>query len=313
MSDNGFLYYHAGGKHAVKLLVSIASVRRVGHDEPIHIACSDDKGEEYARKIAAEPRLGPITVARVQLETAGKAKGKGRQHCGKSSMGSWTPFGKTIYLDADTVAAAKLDGLWPRSEEVILTNFAQWWTTGGMMKRRLNKYRPVLPAKVAAVTGTRYPAVNTGIMAWDRFTEHFHRTWKRYCTQTVVSEDGQTFMADDENLGRRQRRKLAKASTIFMGDEIVANLIFIDYRHRIFDDRWNFSPVFSVESRGGKFDPADVKVWHYHGEKHTRAGPAIESWGPAYKYCVDENFANITSWQPADDSSLALALREKRL
>ena len=285
---DGFLFYIAGGKHAVQLLVSISSLRRQGHSEPITIAAGDPEGEEYAYKIRDDDRLGPIAVENITIQTAGtKKRGKSRQHCGKSSMAEWSPYDRTIFLDADTLVVAPIGKLWPFPEEIVLTNFANWVTTGGKLKSRLRKYREALPAKVAMMASLPYPAINTGVMAWDRNTAHFHRTWSSVCLNHLVNGE-----------------------PVFMGDEIVANLIYPDYCHRIMSDLWNFSPVYSTEARDGKV-PDDVKIWHYHGGKHCRKGPAIESWLPAYDYCVENDFGGIKAWTPARDRSLKKALEER--
>lgn len=287
-SRDGFLYYLCGGKHAVKMLVSIASLRWAGHEQPIHISVGDPEAEDYAYRLRDDERLGKITIDRVDIETAGEAKrGKGRQHCAKSAMGSWTPFRRTIFLDADTLVTGNLNKIWPTEEQVVLTNFAQWKTTGGKLRSRLAKYKEALPREFAMMTGSAYPAINTGVMAWDYRAVNFHKKWSEVCLNHLVG-----------------------GKPVFMGDEIVANLIFADYCHRILDDWWNFSPIYSVESRGGKFDAGRVKVWHFHGDKHCKKGLCLDTWFPFYLRAEEENLAKIQDWTPARDKSLKKAMQE---
>jgi hypothetical protein len=284
MSSHGFLYYLAGGKNAAQLLVSIYSVRSAGHGDPILICAGDDEGEDYAQKIAKETRLLPeIRVKRITNECISQKKRKGRQHCGKAAMGRWTEFDKTIFLDADTAVVGNLRDLWPGPSEVILTQFATWKTTGGMMSGRLRRYREQLPKQVAMMTSTPYPAINTGVMSWDKGATGFHKAWQDVCLGTAF-----------------------KDTMPFMGDEITANLLFPEYPHQVLDHRWNYSPVFSIKDEVRD----DVRVWHFHGQKHLRAGPARSTWAPLYRDVAENNLADIQSWTPARDKSLKKWLDE---
>lgn len=280
MEGRGFLYVLTGGGSSVQIVVSIHSLRDAGHTEPILIVCGDDEGVEYANKICGDERLGPVRYKRIAFDVP-DGKGKGRQHCAKASMGKWTEFDETIFLDADTLVSGRLDRLWPlHPEELVLTKFAGWKTTGGKMRKRLATYRERLPDKVAMMLATPYPAINTGVVSWGWNTRGFHNHWQDVCLNPLMN-----------------------GSLPFMGDEITANLIFPDYPHRIESDLYNFSPIYSVESRGGEC-PEGVKVWHFHGKKHVHKGLARSVWLPKYEECIENDLAGITKWTPARDRRL---------
>jgi hypothetical protein len=274
--DRGFLYFFSGGKHAVQLAVSLRALRQF-HSEPARIAVGDDEGEQFADMLAQDERLN-CTVERIDMLTKQQAGGKARHHSSKARMADWTPFEQTIFLDADTLPAKELVELWPKKEEVVLTSFAGWLTTGGTMKRRLGQYRQILPGPVAMMRARAYPAINTGVMSWDKRATGFHRKW----------------------------REAVEKHPVFMGDEIVANLIFPEFPHRVLSDSWNYSPVYSAPLMGGPH------VWHFHGGKHLREGQARNAWLPAYEQTVADNIGGIKDWTPARDKSLRRFLEESR-
>lgn len=279
MSD-GFLYNLTGDKHAVQLVVSLLSLRH-RHSEPVLIGYGDDAARQVCMRILDDERLRPVSCREVAM--AAKARHKAKHHANKSCMEDWTIFGRTIFLDADTLVVGSLDDLW--TDHVTLTQFAGWVTTGRTIGSRLRKFEHLLPDDVRHMTSVEHPAINTGVLAWGRSADSFHQEWRR----------------------------VALANPVFMGDEIAANLIYERHGARVLDHRWNYSPLYSPAKRDdGTLEVADdVKVWHFHGAKHCNNPAAISVWAPWYDKAVRENVAGLAQWTPAGDKRLRRFLDER--
>lgn len=240
------------------LAVSLYTLRQY-HDEPIQVVCGDDYAFEVVTDIIKEDSyLQPIQLIRWE---APKEGGKGQQHANKASGVAFSPFDKTIFLDADTTVHAKLDALWPKSNEVHLTRFSDWVTTGGMMRGRLQQWADIFPDRVSLMQKTSYPAINTGVFSFSKESKNYLEDWKA---------------TTDMN-------------PIFMSDELAAQLIFPDHPHVIENDRWNYSPRYSMLSSG------TIRVVHYHGFQHARVekSEGWKTWLPLYRECYNNNSCGI--------------------
>jgi len=254
---NGFQYQLVGTKHATMLAVSIYTLRKHNY-EPIQILCGDSDALNVARLICQDSKLKEVGY---HFWKAPKTGGKGQQHANKSIGVGFSPFNKTIFLDADTTVEASLNELWPKYNEVHLTRFADWVTTGNMMGNRLDAWTAVAPEKVDRMKSKPYPALNTGVFSFTRESAGYLSAW----------------------------RELTLSNPIFMSDELAAQLIFIDHPHIVHSDRWNFSPKFSIK------DSRQIRVIHYHGMQHARPDKSEgwRTWMIHYQDCLDENRCSI--------------------
>jgi len=187
-----------------------------------------------------------------------------------------SPFSETIFLDADTLVNGYIEELWPRRGEVVLTQFADWVTTGDRISNRLRKYADIAPDKVERLVSKEYPAINTGVMSYSSQARGWTNLWKE------ITES---------------------KPPIFMGDEIVGNLLVDMPCVRVLDDRFNASPKFYSLSAD-----SSVRVWHYHGNKHFREGYAGDLWLETFNKLWNDNVANVKEWAPAGDKELAIHL-----
>jgi hypothetical protein len=103
-----------------------------------------------------------------------------------------------------------------------------------------------------------WPAINTGVMAWTRNCMEFAGDWRTTTLKNVS----------------------------FICDEIACQLIYPDHSCRVFDDRWNASPVYS------RLD-GNVKILHGHGRKFWTKEEGRRVWLPAYNMCLARDYAKI--------------------
>lgn len=244
---SGFQYQLVGCKHATMLAISLFSLRRYHKDDPVHLLCGDEESFRVGMML-----LNSSLGENIKLTSwdAPREGGKGQQHANKTLGVEKSPFDRTIFLDADTTIHSRLDPLWPTGDEVHLTRFSTWQTTGNTMKGRLNAWYHVMPQKVEWIVNHPLPAINTGVFSFSRRSHDYLSRWK----------------------------EVTMMNPTFMSDELAAQLIFTDFPHSIHSDRWNFSPKYSTPNK------IPYKVVHYHGFQHARPDKSsgYKIWLPLY-------------------------------
>jgi hypothetical protein len=240
------------------LAVSLYSLRQ-HHDEPVQILCGDDDAFKAVMSILNDERLENVDWCRWEAPLGGK----GRQHSNKATGVEFSPFDKTIFLDADTTVHSRLDDLWPKRSEVHLTRFSTWDTTGGMMRGRLQQWADIHPQRVKLMQNTAYPAINTGVFAFSKESTEYLTDW----------------------------RETTERNPIFMADELAAQLIYIDHNHVVHSDRWNYSPKYSIPNE------QPIRAIHYHGMQHARPekSEGYKIWTLLYQECYKYNHCGVRS------------------
>jgi len=274
--DRGILFFNSGSKHCIHCIVAVTALRR-HYSGPIAIVTeANGPGRETAEWIATDEYLAPAVTV---LPTPGmEAGGHGISYYCKTKLPRLTPFDQTIFMDADTLVVGKFDELWPdpATGEVVLTQFADWVSTGGKMRQRILGWLDVAKREVDRMLEKPWPALNTGVMAWSRQSEPFSDAWTHITAKRIESEGD-----------------VSK----FMADEIAAQLIYPDFPYRIMNDKFNASVVFppagqTVEQRHG------VRIWHGHGFKFWKRGSGQHVWMKHYIECLRHNRANICTLMP---------------
>lgn len=272
--NHGVLYFNAGPKHCVHLIVSIASLRK-HYSGPVQICCeADGPGRECAEWIARDDALAPVVVLPDKRLVGG---GHGQSYLCKTMLPRLSMFDQTIFLDADTLVVGDIAPLWPdpASGEVVLTQFADWVSTGGRMQQRIKPWaeKDNPPGyspdnrnieRVRKQLSAKWPAINTGVMGWTKESEPFCDEWHNVTSQRNV----------------------------FIVDETACQIIFPEYRHRVMDDRFNCSVVYqphgkAVETR------EDVRIWHGHGGKFWKRPGGWHFYRDPLMAALDQNRGNI--------------------
>lgn len=255
-----------GTKHANVMVVAIHSLRKSGYRGPIHIACGDDGSQEIAAHIFADERLAPVTYKRWTPPTGSRNSG----YLSKTWMNGLSPYARTVFLDADTMTVGDLAPLFDFPSPVVLTQFSEWRSNGRKISGRIRPWADVAPDDVAEMTTKSYPAINTGVIAFDRSpaADSYFREW----------------------------RELTAKKPVFICDELASQLIFWRHAVKVLDSRYNCSPIHDRRP--------DAIVWHGHGFKFIKREQGRKLWMPAYDQCVRENIARIAEWTPANDRHL---------
>lgn len=279
MSTRGVCYMLTGAKHGAQLAVGVYALRLRYHG-PVALIAGNEAGERICRLIDEDPRSGDTTVIRWDAPTGG---GKGLQHCNKTRLTELMPFQEAVFLDCDTLVVGDFEQLFPRrgTEEVVLTQFADWWSNGRKIKARTEPYREVLPVEVARCQAARYPAINTGTFGISKRSKAYVRRWQE---------------------GSQARPK-------FMCDELVAQVIFPDFPHRVLGEIFNCSPIFSWPRHGPPCD-ANVRIWHGHGWKFITRPQGRAIWMPYYEAAVHHGFARLGEWATEADGKLRKVLSD---
>ena len=261
--NRGIIYYLVASKRNAVAIVSLWALRKFFTGNVHVLTSAEHDWDIVSRRIVEDERLG-LSISHVPVVPV-------RRHAvnvTKTWLHRYSPFEETIFLDADTIPIKHFGELWPLANEMVLTQFANWVSTGSKIKSRVNWWAGLRPALVSKSLANNDEAVNTGVFAFAKATKMLE-PWHQIT--------------------------LAGAKT-FIPDEIAAQLIYKDYHHRLLDDRFNCSPHYGV-------NVGDVRIWHCHGGKHLR--PRTEKlWRGLFKECWDNNVGFIKEWISDEDRRL---------
>jgi hypothetical protein len=209
----------------------------------------------------------------------------GTQYANKCEMGRLSPFDRSVFLDADTLVVGDISDAFPRegTEEVRLTWFADWWTTDRRIAGRIEPWRSVALREVARALANKMPAINTGVIGFTSMSTKWFDAWREMTLKNVG----------------------------FICDEIAAQLIFPDHPHCVLDERWNASPVYSVDGDGKPLRHEDIRIWHGHGFKFMKKPIGRSIWFPVYDKAVAQGIARIDEWTNQVPKAPAKYLEEK--
>jgi hypothetical protein len=198
----------------------------------------------------------------------------------KAGIPRYSPYEKTVFLDSDTLIDGPIDDLFGKLEDnpAFVTKFAKWVTTGNKMRKRVNGWDDISPTMsdlVARAVGTSYPALNTGVLGWQRGA-------------SILTD---WLAATQAGAGK------------FIADEIGMQLVYTDHDHILLDDRWNCSPIYGECKQ-------DAIIWHFHGRKHLKNEHGRKLWEPAFRECMAQNVAEIRDWAGQYDTEVKTWLEE---
>lgn len=272
-SELGVAYLLTGPSHGPRMVTSLYSLRR-HYDGPLRIYTTQPASHAIGERCAADERL------RVEHRRFPQVQGrKNSSFLTKIAVLGSQPYRTTLYLDADTLVAGPVDELFglAENEDLGVTQFAHWRTTKRVMRGRIEAWRNVggdrfdsrIHASLIEDALADRPAINAGV---------------------VVLRTGRPAV--------RHWRDLALAGrNTFICDEIALQLLTSRYRHRVFDCRFNCSPVCAKATK-------DVRIWHFHGERHLRSPQCRDIWLPAFEEAVRNGVADLGDWASEADPDL---------
>ena len=288
LMNDGVAYMILGTAHGDNLVVSLLSLKDHWAG-PIAIWAGDPDGMKWAHLCADDGRLGDIQVIEFDYQ-AMKEPGvsRGNHYLAKTwVMRNLSPFDRTVFVDADTVFAGDFSDVFPEpgTDEMRITHFGNWVSTGGMMRGRIEKWREQARVEVTRMLSSPYPAINTGVIGFSKLSTRFLAAW--------------------EEMTRRRVE--------FIADEISMQLIYPDYPHTVMPMRFNASPrhcwiyhgISGTLTGGSKIEgpedhgrTADPRIWHNHGKKAVKDARSRYLWVPYYDRALEMNLAKIREWSP---------------
>ena len=266
--QTGIIYLLTKKKHAARLVVSLASLRR-WYSGPVTIFTTRPESHEIGELCCADPRLGTNQI-RIQERMA---KTQETAFLTKSTAIANSPYPATVYMDADTLVVGDISPLIESApmSDVTAIVFHRWKTTDRHLVELLSTWRKHegkkrdrfgLKQLIDGLLANPFPGINAGIFAMK--------------PSSPILQDWH----DLSYLGRKN----------YIPDEIALQLLLQRYPHRLLDTRFNCHPSANPEMR-------DVRIWHYAGSLHMcNWGPERNLWYPAYLECRRHNFAKMAEW-----------------
>ena len=271
---HGVIYYNHGTRAAVRLLISLESLRRY-YAGPVTILSDGDDSHALCKQIAE------AHDAQWRPWSPDIPPGKNTTYLAKTLYHTASPYEVTVCLDNDTLVVGKIDELFERA---MLTSFAvaqlgDWRSNGAAIARRIETWAEWFPELIEPALAFG-PAINCGVVA-------FHRE--------------ATLLGDWFSHAIHGRET-------FIPDEVCCQLLLPRHRHEILDGRWNCS------CKHDDPDLPDTRIIHYHGRKHCRPGLPFHGarWVKAFDDAMKRNLAGVTKWSPAGDRMLRRFLRSER-
>jgi len=288
----GVVYLLSGTPCAERLAVSLWTLRRLWPG-PVTVLVTSDADREAAATIAADP----AAAIDVQPFEPADVPARHQAYVQKTLVPAHTPYDRTVFIDADTAVVGSFEELF--EPDFAVTAYSNWQTKGRKIGNRCGwwygrgagriqidemvdrvladevvvaedghgKLEWRLAADGERVVTTGYPAVNTGVTAF-----------KKGCP-----------LSD-----RWHRMTLAGAGT-HMTDELAMQLLYpfaaatCECRVQLFDDRFNCSPIHGIHRD-------DVRIWHFHGQKHLKRQEGRSLWEPLFRAAIAADFGALKAW-----------------
>jgi len=267
--SEGVVYYNVGEKMAVRLAVSVHTLRKV-YDGPITILSEGMPSHAFCGPIAK--RYG----CNVQDTVFNATEGKNTTYLNACLVGEHTPYDTTVWLDSDTTIHRRFDELFEAANrnDFAIAQFADWKTKHKKHPEKLSKiggriecWRGILPDHWLQRAIEFGPAINCGVFAFNKRS---------------------SLVRDWHELARKGQ------FDSFIPDEVCCQIMLAqpEYKCEIMPQHFNCSCKYS--------DPweDDVRIVHYHGRKHAR----FEGGHPQYNSDIwYAQFQQIRDWEIVQD------------
>ena len=290
MSESkGVVYMLTGTSCAERLAVSLFTLRK-HWDGPVTVMVDSDEDAKVAALIAADDRAGIDVQPFVRKDV----QWRHQAYVQKTLVPALTPYDRTAFFDADTAIVGDFSKLF--NYDWVITSYSDWQSKGRRIANRCGwwygrgdsrlqidemvdrvladevvvaedgtgKVAWRLAAAGEVVRTTGYPAVNTGVVGF-----------VKGCP-----------------LGDRWHKMTCAGEGTHMTDEIAMQLLYpfaTECEVAMLDDRFNHSPTY------GKH-PDDIRIIHFHGQKHLKKQPGRSVWEPLLREAMAANFGGLRDW-----------------
>ena len=231
MRSRGVLYYNIGRKCLSRLGVSIFSLRK-HYSGPVTVIWSGKESGNECKKLLNSP----LDINLVEMKSD-VSEGFHKAFMDKTLVHTVTPYDTSIFLDTDTLVVGKIDELFDYAEEYefICTQFSDWVTTGRAMAGRIQQFNGLDPLAVKEALKPG-PGLNVGVYSFIKESK-FMADWNK------LTMPGRNFNLPEESACMVYRHR---------------------YPHKVVDQKFNCSCRYS-----NTHNP-DIRIIHYHGDKHCR-------------------------------------------
>jgi len=242
--SQGITFFNFGGGCMVRLLVALHSLRD-HYKGPVTLQLA--KGDEFNDR--ALPDLE--AVADIQWFDLQRLASRNLKSVIKPTLFKLSPYDSTLMLDGDLLVQRDPSPLLEKINEhgFLVTHFSTWHCDGGRMSKRVQRCEQFLSQnelKTLYSHKHKVPAVNIGVMGWDKTAVSVLEAWERM-TMNLAGQH--------------------------IADEVACQCTFPFFDHWVADETWNSSCLYGVQR------PKDAAILHYHGNKHTRIDrPSSRRW-----------------------------------
>lgn len=262
----GVIMYNRGTKCVVRAIVSLCSLRQ-HYKGPITFFLEDPypiEFEDVCKFFGANIERIPETKTKSLIRSAEICKA--------------TPYDRTLFLDCDTLITGPVDEMLDYLDDydVAIPHFAYWWSDGGIIQSRIDKFNDVIPVQgeIYEKATERNPAINTGVLSY-RKGAPFLNEWIELALK-----------ANDKKL--------------FIPDEVAFQILYPSH-----DNIFIAPPKFNVSVKLDKGRTEDVRVIHFHGKKHVLDDNALaDLWKAKFQEMRSQNIAQINSFMRYADDKL---------
>lgn len=270
--SNGIIYYNYGSKCAVRLLVSIESLKKF-YSGDITIISDGQESDNICSVIAKSTGCKMLS-----MKNSGVPNGKNYALLVRTRLNLFTPYDWTVYLDADTLVTGNISELFDQSAPFVATQFCRWKTSGRKISGRIEGFRKVCPELVDPALKFG-PAVNCGVWAFKKNASIFN-DWYRTAIKNVDS---------------------------FIPDEVACQLLLPKHNHRIVDCRYNYSCKYGPED----ITDYRIIHYHGRKHCREGNKYMSGLWLAAYDEVIRKNIANVADWTPSGDRMLERYLKAR--
>lgn len=260
----GVIQYNRGTKCIVRSIVCMYSLRK-WWDGPVTMVLEGDYPKSYENVIkgfnidiihSENPDTG-VMVRSVEI------------------CKDLAPYDRNLWLDTDTVVVGKIDEMFDYLDdcEVSIPHFADWWSDGSGIAKRVKRYSGLASDKVIKTALSHHPAINCGVFSFRKDA---------------------TFLDDWLSLASKGDHKM------FIPDEVAFQTLYPSFPEKVKVCPSKFN-VSVLHDRGRT---KDKRIIHYHGQKHVLNVPYCRVWKDLFHKMRRDNTAGINNYIYLSDKRL---------
>jgi len=278
METQGIILFNRGDKCIVRAMVCLYSLRK-HYDGPVTFYLEDPYPHEF------DDVCRHFNVDIVHNKENHELKALVR----KTDMFANPPYDRTLWIDADMIIMGKLDEMFDALDDsdCCIPHFAGWWSDGPKIAARTKRFKGIAEKRHIDKALGHNPATNTGILSFRR-----SKKWTKFVTDWVA-------------LAHK-----GSQAKIFISDEVSFQILWPSA------DEWGIKinvadRKFNVSVLHDHGDSKDIRVWHFHGQKHVLDHPNCDIWKETFEAMREGNIANINHFMQYADKRLKIYLAKK--